>query len=315
MPQDVTSQVDVSYLVDATQADANDVKIPVQDLIGVINDILNGVQQHELITLVGKLQHTSLANEIQLRIRGNASQSANIFEVQNSAGTALLTVSPTGEIFPVGTTEAGLANRTTYLGETISADFETTVGTLSSYAGAPFVGTPNTANFSSVPSFCLFRAGTGATDRLFAYETISRTSAQSFEAFARIHTETNNTIAGIRIDDGTDSNYVEVGLKTAGKGAGLADIVYVTNTGGGGRSETVAISNVLSAQVIAFKIVLSTTSALVYYKLNGFRWAFLSTPLSTTRTWTATRSGFTQFQNSTAASTLCSIDWYGSANL
>jgi hypothetical protein len=43
MPQDITSQVNLGFLVDGQQADAADVTTPLMNLISVINDMLNGV--------------------------------------------------------------------------------------------------------------------------------------------------------------------------------------------------------------------------------------------------------------------------------
>jgi len=268
MAVDVTGDVDLSFLVNGQDADAADVTIPFYDVIGLINDILNGVQA---------------ADEVAVD----------------------------GDILLGGATEGGINARTVDMFTTPDEHFESSAGALGSWAGAPFVGTPTTSSFATYDSMWTMRAGTNIADRAFAYESVSVGSASSFELSARLCLGPFNRISGIRIDDGTDSNYVELGLKTESKTNGLADLVYVTRVGAGTRTETVLLSNVLVAQFFSVRLALAPdTNVYMYYKLNIPFWNYLGTGLA--RSFTTTRVGLIQTVSANSGDAVGIFDWYKS---
>lgn len=78
-----------------------------------------------------------------------------------------------------------------------------------SWAGAPFV-TPSTVDLTSYPSVMFLQNTTGA--RSFLYTTTIPTNTSYLNCFINYVPNGKYGFVGVRYDDGTDNNYVELGL-------------------------------------------------------------------------------------------------------
>lgn len=64
---DITSQIDLSAIVDTDQIDAADVTTPLNNFITVINNMLNGVQQFDALDMNGVVS-TAIPDIIQIQV-------------------------------------------------------------------------------------------------------------------------------------------------------------------------------------------------------------------------------------------------------
>ncbi len=67
MAQDITSQIDLSAIVDTEQIDAADVTTPMNNFITVINAMLNGTQEFDALDMNGVVS-TAIPDIIQIQV-------------------------------------------------------------------------------------------------------------------------------------------------------------------------------------------------------------------------------------------------------
>ncbi len=67
MAQDITSQIDLSAIVDTDQIDAADVTTPLNNFITVINAMLNGTQEFDALDMNGVVS-TAIPDIIQIQV-------------------------------------------------------------------------------------------------------------------------------------------------------------------------------------------------------------------------------------------------------
>lgn len=64
---DVTSQVDLTAIVDTQQIDAADVTVPFNNIITILNNMLNGVQEFDALDMNGVVS-TAIPDIIQIQV-------------------------------------------------------------------------------------------------------------------------------------------------------------------------------------------------------------------------------------------------------
>jgi hypothetical protein len=167
-----------------------------------------------------------------------------------------------------------------------------------------FDGAPSSVDIASFLSLVTLVNDNIAEDH-FAYK-----SGEATSIFCRLSKGINSYV-GIRLDDGDDSDYIELRLVDSAT-VGFFRIDFVTNTGGAGPVTTTAVDN-LSAAFYVIRLARST----------GANWAVFSfyvkdtpIPLSTgaalgSLNWTPTRYGFIFGQRLVASSADRAglIDW------
>lgn len=120
--------------------------------------------------------------------------------------------------------------------------FNTGYGILNAWAGAPFV-TPTTSSFS-FKSIALIHDST-PNNRAFRYETVSLAAGVNARCRARLQAGSFVEFAGLRLDDGSDNNYIEFGIRSLGVTSGLAEMISRYRLGGGAVTTTVYLSGLM----------------------------------------------------------------------
>lgn len=119
MPIDISPQIDTSALVQNQQADATDVKDPIDDLIAVINNVLNGAQDADAIrftdaaitTISGDAITAGAANMILAAQSGTADNLAN---VTMDNGRFVFVIADTGDTITIQHHAGGTGNIRTF---------------------------------------------------------------------------------------------------------------------------------------------------------------------------------------------------------
>jgi hypothetical protein len=156
---------------------------------------------------------------------------------------------------------------------------------------ATFSGAPADIT-NDIPSFIRLSHSTTSTAH-FAHKVISSTgSVQIFGSLL----STGTSGAGLRIDDGTNNNFVEIRVTQGSAGAFFRDITAVRSLAGSVTSTVVAAN--LPLLLYSYRVVKTATNVQVYFH-PSLR-PILAT-LDASHTWTATRIGLVLRQSATAA--------------
>jgi len=144
------------------------------------------------------------------------------------------------DIFPDGDT-AGLATRSINFwftpNEFFRGDF---LWLTTGWAGAPFNSIPSSVDFATTSDVLRLNDAV-QNDRFFRYRTVDWTIDTAYRIAARL-ISVMGAEAGIRIDTGDDTDFVEMYVKTTN--TGLLDLVGRWQENGGGITTTTAISQV-----------------------------------------------------------------------
>ena len=173
------------------------------------------------------------------------------------------------------------------------------------FAGSPFI-TPEIVAWSNGNDFAYWRNDTAGT--AFCFKSISSTSSEGVSAIIKA-IAINRAHAWVRIDDGTDNNFLRVGIRNTG-GINL-DIVYRIVLGGS------VISNDLVAGTTAasgFQIVegirnSSTQGRANFWAIGVAQEAFITVVNNAGFNFVPTRIGFGATFNGTFRGTVV-FDWY-----
>lgn len=177
-----------------------------------------------------------------------------------------------------------------FAGLTPTEEFASSKGALSSWAGAPFA-TPSTESYATPSVMKVYDSSTST--RCFAYKTVSVDSSSNVYQIIRVHSGFQVSKSGVRIDDGSDSNYVELFLRTDGLGGTTSLIQSVSG------SETTLISGLPDAYY-TLRLNVIAGNVYAYYTLNGRDVRFLAA-ITAGRSYTITRIGVIHTQASSAA--------------
>ena len=187
-------------------------------------------------------------------------------------------------------------------------DVGSSLGSAWSWAGAPFVTPASvTVNAAHIPSDVQVTSN-GAGNRSF----LKRSDGLA-NAYTRIsqclYSGTVGAYVGLRFDDGTDNNYLELALRYCA--AFQFDVISVTRTGGGAVTTTsrkvveLPVQHVLRIHLTGS--LWSNWSASGSFYVNAH--ARLSWTIAAGLTWTPTRKGII-FQHTSSTADYFLIDWF-----
>jgi hypothetical protein len=203
----------------------------------------------------------------------------------NATGTPILTVDSTnnrvitaGDVFANADT-SGLMTRIVNVHQTPTDHFTaTTLAAGWSWAGSPFADTPDNVSLTAIPS--LLRVYDSVlTDNFFLAQSASAS------VFGRVFVS-GNSYVGVRLDDGSTDNSIEV--RVQGSATGLVSVTALLVNGGGSPTSTTLLSNMM-AQWFTLRVTRSGATVGTYWGVNA--------PVPTyaygagSQTWTATRGG------------------------
>lgn len=177
-----------------------------------------------------------------------------------------------------------------------------------SWAGSPFVTPPSTATRNGT---IFYATGYTTASRSFLFRSLP--SGWSFVAGLVLHGNTNGFV-GLRLDDGSDNNYVEVVLRSQGTDR-QTSITLRYRTGGGTVTE-VTPSNYIGAwlKMTNTAVILNTTGtqwsnwgfqAILQFPYGG---VWMNGSIVSGMTWTPTRAGVV-IQASGANWEQFGVDW------
>lgn len=120
-------------------------------------------------------------------------------------------VAASGDVFPVSDARGLMVRVVNRNGNTVTDHFRS--GVIPSgytWQGAPFDGTPASLYYNYASDF-LVTVAAGAANRIFLSTAVTNSGAawQNQSIYARVHTG-SSVDTGVRIDDATDNNYVEL---------------------------------------------------------------------------------------------------------
>ena len=179
---------------------------------------------------------------------------------------------------------------------TPTTHFNAFPGTLA-WAGAPFAGAPAAADIATFPSI-LRVYGNNAANRYFAQQAVGGVTL----AVARL-TIRPSTYAGLRFDDGTDNNYVELSL-VAGTVAGFLRIRARTMVGGVGPTD-VFYADGLPAAFYVLQLIRTGGAAFFDYTEDGPATLSLG---ANADVWASSRVGLV-FENTANLFAVAFYDW------
>jgi hypothetical protein len=188
------------------------------------------------------------------------------------------------------------------LGQTILSHFsDAAAPTGHSYAAAPFA-TPTYSSYNLGGTY--YYTYSAGAERVFLQK--ASTIAATNNVIARCRTSTANYI-GVRIDDGTDDNYVECYLEAA---SGMQTLKFKARTGGGAVTTT-ATALVMSVVTYGFPTISITKNALNWDYYCGTvaedgAFILLGTA-GTAKTWVPSRIGVVVNQAGASDPAVC--DW------
>jgi len=210
--------------------------------------------------------------------------------------TAVLTVDTTnsrviaaGDVFANADT-SGLMTRLVNAHQTPTDHFTaTTLAGAWSWVSSPFADAPDNVNLTAIPS--LLRVHDSVlTDDFFLAQTASAS------VFGRVFVS-GNSYVGVRLDDGSANNSIEV--RVQGSATGLVSVTALLVNGGGAPTSTTLLSNIL-AQWLTVLVARSGSTVRTYWGVNGPVPAYAYGASS--QTWTAARGGIVFGQRETASS-------------
>ena len=241
----------------------------------------------------------------------------NRFSVRNSAGNEVFGVDSLGNAtIPTATitTLAGAADsRITHIEnqlvlqkyDTLVTHWQTDTGLPVSWSwandGVVFTGTPDNISYSQL-SHWLYAYQNTTTKRGFA----NRSAAKGNRISARVSVTVAGSV-GLRVDDGTDSNYYEFYLRHVS--GPTIDIMTRSRTGGGAVTTT-TLTSPLGDAAITLALLIGTGATWTMF-------AYLVTPTNNLLTaaslggltWTPSRAGLLMNPNQGAGAGWC--DWIG----
>lgn len=186
---------------------------------------------------------------------------------------SLAKVDSVGEIYGRGDTEYGLVRFLVNLGTLPDGLFLTDYTPLTDFAGAPF----ETGNYNFNTPSVLQMYGTAVDKRQFLYKTVSISTAQNNAANAVVSAGVNVSLAGMRVDDGTDNNYLEFGMRTTGLAYGALSFYTRKRTGGGAVTTTqVGLANLPAIIPYAVRIFSVSGTNFCYIKGVASGWTFMA---------------------------------------
>jgi hypothetical protein len=223
--------------------------------------------------------------------------------------TAVLTVDTTnsrvitaGDVFPFADT-AGVFGRNVNQYQTPTDHFTAFSGWTWQTDAGVFAGAPNSVDVVSYPSWVGFWNQNVTTSKHFAAQTVSGTSCN---CWARMQTNVSasTAYAGLRIDDGTNTNYVEARLGVGTGGVGYRKLVMAVMLGG---TETLTtIFDNLPNATYTIRIRRSSNGLQLYYHHDFVPILCATTPDAT---WNnPTRAGLIGF-NIDDANRAAFFDW------
>lgn len=159
------------------------------------------------------------------------------------------------------------------------------------FAGAPFV--PPLASTLSAETYWRCVVG-GAGDRMFRYKSVNVLPTDNVNIYTSVVMIGNVNLAGLRVDDGTDNNYAEWGVKNnSALYNGTVDLVSRQRVGGGAVTETVTARGVLQGTRIIFRIILSSNGSIAcYHTTNSPLYVYTHAAINP-RAFTVQRIGIT----------------------
>lgn len=136
---DVSGDVDLSFLVDGQQADASDVTIPFNDVIGIFNDMLNGVQAFDQLVVDGGAVFNEGGAAADFRVEG--ATNPNLLFLDGSADTVSIGAIPDSNtgLFQVGGGGVVTNNNANARGAKLSVDFESNQSGMGGIGLAPSI--------------------------------------------------------------------------------------------------------------------------------------------------------------------------------
>jgi hypothetical protein len=120
---------------------------------------------------------------------------------------------------------------------------------------------------------------------------------------------TGTSGAGLRIDDGTNNNFVEIRVTQGSAGAFFRDITAVRSLAGSVTSTVVAAN--LPLLLYSYRVAKTATNVLAYFH-PSLRPILVTNDAS--HTWTATRIGLVLRQSATAAN-VDNAAWFDWVNI
>lgn len=244
----------------------------------------------------GTLDDARLSSNVPLK------NAANTFSA-NQAVTG--TLASTGDMFPAGA-GSGLAARVVDYGLTPTEHFRS--GSIPSgfawVSDAVFGGAPASVTWSRSSDYGLF-TGTSGT-RHFLARSISTFLGRA--GYLR-GTEAFNTIVGLRVDDGTDSNYYE--LYVADAGSGLNQIRLRQRTGGAAAVTTngPSIAKGIILPIMLYSNNPSGSTHYPYCYIIGESLLTMAILTGTAATWTASRFGLIVHDGAAVSVGATLTDW------
>jgi hypothetical protein len=309
------------FSTDGTLGDNSDTAVPTEKAVKTFTTTLDN-------TKVSKLRESDDgADALVTDAAGNLIiQSTNVVKGKSSnfpdLGTTTLAeqlgnvyLGTSKDIFPAATA-AGLAYRTIYRNAVVAPandDFDGAAigGYWTGWAGAPFV-TPTVALSQSQ----LRVSFAAAPNRAFLYTTNQLTSVHILQAILATNTPSTTAdcaFVGCRVDDGTDNNYYEIGIRY--RATNQYDVVTFTRLGGG----AVTITSHKNLEYPIWSFFRSFPYGAFYSNWNIYaEWGIDSPALYTLtaggltgQAWTIVRQGIT-FRHPTGGASWQTyyVDWY-----
>jgi hypothetical protein len=222
--------------------------------------------------------------------------------------TPVLTVDTTnsrvitaGDVFPFSDT-SGVMSRVAHRHMTPTDHFTAFSGWTWA-SDAVFSGAPSNI-LIAVPSFVRLHNTTTSTNH-FAHQVISSTGTVNVFAAGM---STNTSTAAIRIDDGTDNNYIELQITPSSAGSFFRDVAAVRSLGGS--VTTVTAAQNLPAGMFGCRVQKTATEVTALFHPS---FSPVTVAIACSHTWTATRAGLILRQSATTANQdhAAWFDWIG----
>jgi hypothetical protein len=223
----------------------------------------------------------------------------------DAAGTPVITVDTTndkvitaGDVFPFSDT-AGVFARGVNQYQTPTDHFTAFSGWTWQTDAGVFAGAPSNVDLTGIPSWVRFwNQGVGSS-RHFAAQTVSGTT---IIVRARIAITTNG-YGGIRIDDGSNANYLELRMAPGSSGGAYVSLSQALMIAG---TETVTLlADDLPIGAYVVQLIRFPTDVRASYSLNFTPRTALQTSEAT---WSGTRAGLIGF-NIPGVTTSVTCDW------
>lgn len=196
------------------------------------------------------------------------------------------------DLFGKGDSEYGLVKHLVDLGTTPDGRFASTYDPLTTFAGSPF----ETGNYDFTQPSVLRMYGSAVDKRQFLYKTVSITTGGSSAANAIVSSGVNVSFAGLRVDDGSDDNYTEFGMRTNGLSYGALSFYTRERSGGGAVTETqVGLASMNATIPYVVRIWSLTGTNFCYIKGLAPGWTFMA---GVSYGYTITRRGLVVTANS-----------------